>query len=118
MDVRLNARQSESDLQYSERKSADKSAENGTPAAGQHDSADDCGRKTSQQYRSPSGRVCSSTLQRIDYTGERRDEAGLDALPELDDDEWPDVRYGRWGRDREVARDDEFYEDDADQDGA
>ena len=39
------------------------------------------------------------------------------ALPELDDDEWPDVRYGRWGRDREVARDDEFYEDDADQDG-
>ncbi len=40
------------------------------------------------------------------------------ALPELDDDEWPDVRYGRWGRDREVARDDEWYEDDRDQDAA
>ncbi len=38
-------------------------------------------------------------------------------LPELDDEEWPDVRYGRWGRDREVARDDEWYEDDRDQDG-
>ena len=37
-------------------------------------------------------------------------------LPELDDDEWPDQRYGRWGQDREVARDDEFYEDDKDQD--
>ena len=29
-------------------------------------------------------------------------------LPQLDDDEWPDARYGRWGRDREVVRDDEF----------
>ena len=37
-------------------------------------------------------------------------------LPELDDDEWPDQRYGRWGQDREVARDDEYYEDDKDQD--
>jgi histone deacetylase 1/2 len=29
-------------------------------------------------------------------------------LPQLDDDERPDARYGRWGRDREVQRDDEF----------
>ncbi len=33
-------------------------------------------------------------------------------LPELDEDEWPDVRYGRWGRDREVQRDDEWFEGD------
>jgi histone deacetylase 1/2 len=31
-------------------------------------------------------------------------------LPVLDEDEWPDVRYGRYGRDREVQRDDEFMD--------
>ena len=33
-------------------------------------------------------------------------------LPEPDEDECPDTRYGRWGRDREVRRDDEFFDED------
>ena len=38
-------------------------------------------------------------------------------LPELDEDDAPDERYGKFGKDKEVLRDDEYYEDDADQDG-
>ena len=33
-------------------------------------------------------------------------------LPEVDEDEWPDVRYGKFGRDKVVQRDDEWYDGD------
>lgn len=36
-------------------------------------------------------------------------------LPELDEDECPDERYGKYGKDREIYRDDEYYEDEKDQ---
>ena len=33
-------------------------------------------------------------------------------LPELDEDQWPDTRFGKWGRDKVVQRDDEWYDGD------
>jgi len=32
-------------------------------------------------------------------------------MPEIDEDEWPDSRYGRWGRDKLVTRDDEYFDE-------